>query len=75
MAVNHVTAVIDRLQSDNAFRLRYRDDPDAVLSSYRLTGNEVRALKTGDGFELELMGLGQKWDEFVNAICGPHPGD
>lgn len=75
MAVNHVTAVIDRLQNDTAFRMQYCDDPDGVLSSYRLSGHEVRALKTGDGFELELMGLGEKWDEFVGAVCGPHPCD
>jgi len=75
LAVNHISAVIDRLQSDTTFRTQYCDDPDRALSTYHLSGNEVRALKTGDGLELELMGLGQKWDEFVQAVCGPHPGD
>lgn len=74
MAVSQITAVIDRLQEDNAFRVDYRNDPDQALSPYLLSGDEVHALKSGDGHELELMGLGQKWDEFVQALCGPHPG-
>ena len=74
MAINQISAVIDRLQHDNSFRLRYCEDPDQALSTYHLTGSEVRALKTGDGLELELMGLGQKWDQFVQALCGPDPG-
>ncbi len=75
MAVNQISAVIDRLQHDTEFRLEYCNDPDGALSSYRLSGEEARALKIGDGLELELMGLGQKWDEFVRALCGSHPGD
>ena len=75
VAVNQISAVIDRLQADPAFRTQYSVDPDSVLSSYRLSGNEARALKTGDGHELELMGLGDKWDVFVQAVCGPHVGD
>lgn len=74
MAVNQITAVIDRLRHDTAFRVDYCADPDRALSAYHLNGDEVHALKTGDGLELELMGLGQKWDEFVQALCGPHPG-
>lgn len=74
LAVNQISAVIDRLQTDTTFRIEYCADPDRALSGYRLSGNEVRALKTGDGLELELMGLGQKWDEFVAALCAPDPG-
>jgi len=70
-----MSAVIDRLQQDRTFRLQYCADPDKALSVYHLNGSEMRALRTGDGLELELLGLGQKWDDFVEALCGPHPGD
>jgi hypothetical protein len=75
VAVNQISAVIDRLQHDNSFRMQYCSDPDTALSVYHLSGNELRALKTGDGLELEFMGLGQKWDEFLQTLCGPNPGD
>ena len=75
VAVDQISNVIDRLQQDSTFRVEYRSDPDSALSPYHLSGREVRALKTGDGLDLEMKGLGQKWDEFVQALCGPHPGD
>jgi len=74
VAVEQVSAVIDRLRTDNGFRVQYCADPDEALSRYALDGDDLRALKTGDGLHLELMGLGQKWDQFVEALCGPHPG-
>lgn len=74
MAVGHISAVIDRLRDDQTFRVEYRTNPDSALSLYQLTGDELHALKSGDGFELELMGLGNKWDQFVETLCGPHPG-
>jgi len=74
LAINQVSVVIDRLQTDTIFRMQYRADPDSVLSSYHLSGVETRALKTGDGLALELMGLGEKWDAFVQAVCGNDPG-
>jgi hypothetical protein len=74
MAVDQISKVIDRLGKDTSFRGEYRADPDRALSPYRLSGDEMRALKSGDGPELELMGLGHKWTEFVEALCGPHPG-
>jgi len=75
VAVNQMSAVIDRLHTDPAFRTQYRDNPDTALSTYKLTGPEARALKTGDGHHLELLGLGEKWDVFVEAVCGPYVGD
>jgi hypothetical protein len=73
MALSQISAVIDRLHTDDTFRVEYCENPDQALSTYRLSGNEVRALKTGDGLELELMGLGQQWEQFVNTICGTAP--
>jgi invasion protein IalB len=75
MAVNPVSAVIDRLQADQSFRVEYCEDPDNALASYHLDSEDLHALKTGDGLRLELMGLGEKWSEFVAALCGPNPGD
>ena len=63
MAVDQISAVIDRLQTDNTFRVQYCSDPDTALSLYHLSGDEVRALKTGDGLQLELIGLGQRWED------------
>lgn len=74
MAVDQISAVIDRLQKDRAFRGEYTSNPDRALSSYHLSGQEARVLKAGDGHELELMGLGEKWTQFVETLCGPHPG-
>jgi hypothetical protein len=39
-----------------------------------LSSDEMRALKTGDGLALEHHGLGQKWEEFVQTLCGANPG-
>ncbi len=74
MAVNAVSAVVHRLQNDTGFRSQYVTNPDQALSAYKLSGDETRALKTGDGFHLELMGLGKEWCDFVETVCGPHPG-
>lgn len=74
MAINHVTAVIDRLQTDTGFVARYRQNPDGALSIYSLDSEELRALKTGDGLAFELQGIGDKWNAFVETLCGPCPG-
>ncbi|HZT97012.1 MAG TPA: hypothetical protein VFB34_09260 [Chloroflexota bacterium] len=74
MAVSGISAVIDRLRADTSFRSSYQSDPDRALSTYGLSGEEARALKTGDGLHLEMMGLGDKWDDFVQTVCGPNPG-
>lgn len=70
-----LSAVVDRLEHDQVFRNQYCSDPDAALSIYSLTGDEVHALKTGDGLPLERVGCGTQWDAFIRAVCGPHPGD
>lgn len=70
-----LSAVVDRLRHDAAFRIQYCSDPDSALSVYSLSLDDVRALKTGDGVSLESIGCGQQWDSFVQTLCGPHPGD
>jgi hypothetical protein len=74
MAVQNVAQVIDRLGQDSSFMSEYCADPARALSRYRLTTDEARALRAGDGFELELLGLGEKWAQFVETVCGPNPG-
>ena len=73
MATPQIEAVIDRLSSDKAFRVKYCQDPDGTLRAYHLTPDEIRHIKTGDDRLLEVID-GERWDELVKALCGPNPG-
>lgn len=73
IAVEQIEAVANRLTRDKAFRVKYCQDPDGTLGSY-LTSEEIRAIKTGDGHRLQLMGCEQTWEELTAALCGPDPG-
>lgn len=73
IATPQIEAVIDRLASDKAFRVKYCQDPDGTLGAYHLTQEEIRAIKSGDNHLLELIDAG-KWDELISALCGPDPG-
>lgn len=73
IATEQIETVIGRLTRDKAFRIKYCQDPDGTLGSY-LNPEEIRAIKTGDGHRLELMGCGDHWEELTAALCGPHPG-
>lgn len=66
--------MIERLSSDKAFRVKYCQDPDGTLSAYHLTPDEILAFKSGDD---HLAGLtsDQKWEDYIQALCGPNPGD
>ena len=74
IATQHFETVIGRLTRDKAFRMKYCQDPDGTLSAY-LSPEEIRALKTGDGHRLGLLGAGDSWHELTAALCGPDPGD
>lgn len=74
IATEQVETVIGRLTRDRAFRVKYCQDPDGTLDAY-LTPEEIRAIKTGDGHRLEVLGCGDKWAEFTAALCGGHPSD
>ncbi len=73
IATPQIEAVIDRLSADKAFRVKYSQDPDETLGAYHLTFQEIKAIKTGDDQLLQLID-GNKWEELVQALCGPHPG-
>ncbi len=74
MAVEQIETVIGRLTHDRAFRVKYCDDPDGTLETY-LTPEEIRAIKTGDGHHLEVLGAGTYWQQLNDALCGPQPTD
>jgi hypothetical protein len=73
IATPHIEAVIDRLSADQAFRVKYCQDPDGTLAAYHLSTEEIQAIKTGDDRLQQLIGE-NKWDELIQALCGPHPG-
>jgi len=73
IAIEQIETVITRLTRDKAFRVKYCQDPDGTLDAY-LTPEEIRAIKSGDGHSLSLMGC-DKWEELTSALCGPHPAD
>lgn len=74
MAVDHIETVIGRLTRDKAFRMKYCQDPDGTLEAY-LTPEEIKAIKTGDGHSLHLMGCNESLEQLTAALCGPHPAD
>lgn len=73
IATPQIEAVIERLSVDKAFRVKYCQDPDGTLAAYHLTPDEIKGIKTGDDQLMELID-GNKWEELVQALCGPHPG-
>jgi hypothetical protein len=74
IATEQLETVVGRLTRDKAFRIKYCQDPDGTLESY-LTPEEIRAIKTGDGHALHLLGCGDRWEELNAALCGPQPPD
>lgn len=73
IATPQIEAVIERLSTDQAFRMQYCQDPDTTLSVYHLTPEEIYAIKTGDDRISQLL-EGEKWEGLIHALCGPDPG-
>jgi hypothetical protein len=74
IAIVQLETVIARLTRDRAFRVEYCQDPDGALQAY-LTPEEIRAIKTGDGHRLALMGCSEHVEDLTAAFAGPHPAD
>jgi hypothetical protein len=74
IATPQIEAVIERLSTDRAFRVKYCQDPDRTLRASHLTPDEIQAFKTGDNHLMGLIADG-KWEEFIHALCGHNPGD
>ena len=73
IATLQIEAVIDRLATDRAFRMKYCQDPDRTLGAYHLTPDEIRAIKTGDD-RLKQLITEEKWGELISVLCGQNPG-
>lgn len=73
IAIQQIEEVINRLSTDKAFRMKYRQNPDTALETY-LSPEEIHAIKTGDGYWLAAMGCGNRWGELTAALCGSDPG-
>lgn len=73
IAIQHIETVIQLLTTDKTFRVQYCQDPDGTLERY-LTPDEIRAIKTGDGFRLTELGCGEKWEELTATFCGGGSG-
>jgi hypothetical protein len=73
IAIESFDTVIQRLSRDRAFRVKYCENPDATLEGY-LSPEEIRAIKCGDGHRLAQLGAGEKWEDLLKVLCGPHPG-
>lgn len=74
IATEQIDTVIGRLARDKAFRMKYCQDPDRALEAH-LSPEEIRAIKTGDGHRLDLLGAGESWDAFTREMCGQNPAD
>jgi hypothetical protein len=74
IATERIDTVIGRLARDKAFRMKYCQDPDRALESH-LSPEEIRAIKTGDGHRLSLLGAGESWEAFTREMCGQNPAD
>lgn len=73
IATPQIEAVIDRLVTDKAFRVKYCQDPDVTLGAYHLTTEEIRCIKTGDE-HLRVLIDENKWEELIGALCRSLPG-
>ncbi|HEX6506341.1 MAG TPA: hypothetical protein VF221_01800 [Chloroflexota bacterium] len=73
IAIQQIESVIMRLTKDASFRIKYCQDPDKALESY-LSPEEIRAIKTGDGYALGSAADGARWQELTAALCGSDPG-
>lgn len=57
MRKKRLEAAIRRLMTDDAFRAAFRQDPERALGRYRLTPEEIEALKDGDTERLAAAGV------------------
>ena len=73
IALDPVETVIHRLMQDSEFRVQYCQNPDVALRAY-LTPAEIRAVKTGDGSMLGVLGRSARWQELSARLCGIDPG-
>jgi len=57
MSVYQINKILYQADNDEAFRKRFKDNPEAVLKEYRLTEEEIAALTSGAVGKLHQMGV------------------
>ncbi len=62
-----VEAVVTKVMADEKFRRKLKENPDATLSGFDLTPEEVRAIKSGDSVKLKHLGV----DERISKLIVP----
>ena len=60
MSSKNLEQVIQRAISDAAFRRQLQSNPDAALRGFKLSDNEVAALRSGDAGKLIGLGIDQR---------------
>jgi hypothetical protein len=74
MASPNLTRVIQRAISDAAFRRLLQSNPEAALRGFKLTSDEVAALRSGDSAKLISFGVDQRMSKvFVFGDGIGHP--
>lgn len=52
----HLTQVLERLNNDREYRQAFRRDPESATRDFRLTAEEIDALRSGDETRLAALG-------------------
>src|SRR5437773_5685547 len=60
MSSKNLEKVIQRAISDAAFRRQLQSNPEAALRGFKLTSDEVTALRSGDAGRLMSLGVDQR---------------
>ena len=67
MSSKNLEKVIQRAISDAAFRRQLQSNPAAALSGFKLTDDEVAALRSGDAGKLMSLGIDQRMSKTFSA--------
>ncbi len=55
-----IEAVVNKAASDETFRRKLKENPDATLAGFDLTPEERNALKSGDRAKLKQFGVDER---------------
>ncbi|MBT8447010.1 MAG: aromatic ring-opening dioxygenase subunit LigA [Gammaproteobacteria bacterium] len=70
MSLYYVQKVLYELNRDPALKEQFTADPDTVLADYRLTDDEIAAIKKPDIGLLYIMGVNGQILMHYAAMCG-----
>ena len=60
MSSEGIAAFLEKALNDEGFQLRFKADPDEVLSQFELTEEEISAIKNGGQEKLGALGLDER---------------